>query len=332
MTDLDPTSDEVWADEPAPTSSDPRSIPMRYSVLKLMKQSPRHTLHALMRGGGEQTLARRLGSGTHALLLGGTVKVSSGLASEHVTAGVKAINAGIEPRIYNGPVRRGSKWDAFLKDNDGHTILTEREHEQAQRIAEDERNGVCLVSAEQYERANMMADSIRACEPARRILLAPEAIREERIDWTWAGRAWRSTPDARSFRVLAELKTTRCADPEVFHWDALRMSYAVQLAVYQRAIHQLTGIKPRDVFLFAVESTPPYVVTPFELTPRSLEHGDRTAVEWHERYLECEAKNEWPGYVTGMAPLDVFDPEDETAVEVERAMANDNGERAEVSW
>jgi hypothetical protein len=334
MTDLDQPDpdDSDLLNSSAPLATDPRSIPMRVSTLKYMKQSPKHTLHALLRGGGEQTLARRLGSGTHALLLGGTVKVSSGLASEHVTAGVKAINAGIEPRIYKGAVRRGKEWDKFLKENDGHIILTEREHEQAQRIAEDERNGVCLVSAEQYERANMMADSIRACEPAARILLAPDAIREERIDWVWGNRKWRSTPDARGFRVLAELKTTRCADPEVFHWDALRMGYAIQMAVYQRAIKELTGIKPRDVFLFAVESVAPYVVTPFELTPRALEHGDRTACEWHERYLECEARGDWPGYVTGLAPLDCFNPEDEATMEVERAMANDDGVRREVSF
>jgi hypothetical protein len=249
-----------------------------------------------------------------------------------VAAGVKAINAGQAVQVYKGAVRRGKAWDAFLAEHDGCTILTEREHEQAMKIAELERSGVCLVSAEQYERANMMADSIRACEPAARILLGPDTIREERIDWTWSGRAWRSTPDARGFRVLAELKTTRCADPEQFHWDALRMGYAVQLAIYQRAIKELTGIRPRDVFLFAVESVPPYVVTPFELTPRSLEHGDRTACEWHERFLQCEASGDWPGYVTGMAALDVFDPEKESEVEVERAMANDDGQRAEVSW
>lgn len=332
MSDLDLADEPDPSDSPAPLSADTRSIPQRYSALKHMGQSPAHARYALLRGGGEQTLARRLGSGTHALLLGGKVQVSSGLASDNVTAGVKAINAGIEPRIYNGPVRRGAKWELFVKNNDGHVILTQREHEQALKIAELERSGVCLVSAEQYERANMMADSIRACEPARRILLAPDAIREERIDWTWSGRAWRSTPDARGFRVLAELKTTRCADPEVFHWDALRMGYAVQLAIYQRAIKELTGIKPRDVFLFAVESVPPYVVTPFELTPRSLEHGDRTACEWHERFLQCEASGEWPGYTSGLAELDVYDPELESQMEVERAMANDTGARAEVNF
>lgn len=332
MIDDDATDLDESPDDSAPVASDTRSQPLRYSVLKLMSQSPAHARYALLRGGGEQTLARRLGSGTHALLLGGTVKVSSGLASDYVTAGVKAINAGVEPRIYRGAVRRGKDWDKFLKENDGHIILTEREHDQAQRIAEDERNGVCLVSAEQYERANMMADSIRSNDVARRVLLAPDAIREERIDWSWCGRAWRSTPDARGFRVIGELKTTRCADPEVFWRDALRMGYHVQQSLYRRAVHQKTGVRPNDIYLIAVESVPPYVVTPFEFTQRSLEHGDRLSEQYHERFLQCEAANDWPGYVTGLAELDVFDPEDEAAMEVERAMAADDGRRAEVSF
>jgi hypothetical protein len=332
MTDLDLADESDLPDSPAPLITDTRSIPQRYSALKHMGQSPAHARHALLRGGGEQTLARRLGSGTHALLLGGKVQVSSGLASDNVAAGVKAIIAGAEIRVYPGAVRNGNKWRDFARDNDGHVILLEREHEQALKIAELERSGVCLVSAEQYERANMMADSIRACDVAVRVLLAPEVIREERIDWTWNGRSWRSTPDARGFRFVGELKTTRCADPEVFWRDALRMGYHVQAATYVRAINAHTGIKPREAFLFAVESVPPYVVTPFEFTQRSLEHGDRLLCEWHERFLQCEAKNEWPGYVTSVAELDVYDPAAESEVEVERAMANDDGQRAEVSW
>jgi hypothetical protein len=334
MTNLDPIDLDLdeSPDSSAPLADDPRSQPLRYSVLKAMKESPAHARHLARRRSDGPSLAMRLGSGTHALLLGGKVQVSSGLSSDYVSAGVKAINAGEGVRIYKGAVRRGKEWNKFLADNDGHTILTEKEHEQAQRVAELERSGVVLVSAAGYEQANQMADSIRSNEVANRVLLQDGVIREQRIDWEWNGRSWRSTPDAYRFRTLAELKTTRCADPERFHWDALRMAYNVQLAIYRRAIEQTTGVRPRDIYLFAVESKPPYVVTPFKLTERSLEHGDRLSQEWHDRYLQCEASGNWPGYVTGLAELDVYDPDDETAVEVERAMANDTGERAEVSF
>jgi hypothetical protein len=329
--DLDPDLDDATDSSP-PVAIDTRSQALRYSVLKLMSQSPAHARHAILRGGGEQTLARRLGSGTHALLLGGEVQISSGLGNENVTAGIKALNAGESVCVYPGAVRNGNAWRAFLKEHDGQTILTAREYEQTARAHELEKAGVCLVSAEQYERANRMADSIRACRLACDVLLGPGAFREQRIDWEWSGRAWRSTPDAYEFRTLGELKTTRCADPARFHWDALRMHYHVQGAVYRRAILETTGVRIRDFYLFAVESVEPYVVTPFKFTERSLEHGDRLAKEWHARFLMCEETGEWPGYTASVADLDVYDPEDEAAMEVERAMANDSGERAAVNF
>lgn len=212
--------------------------------------------------------------------------------------------------VYEGKQRRGKEWDAFAAEHADDVVL----------------------NAKEYARAKGMADSIRTNEVARRVLFEPGVIREQRIDWTWNGRSWRSTPDAFKFRTLSELKTTRCADPERFHWDALRMSYHVQLAIYRRAIEHATGVKPRDVYLFAVESVPPYVVTPFQLSERSLEHGDMLARRWHEEFLRCEETGKWPGYTAGIAELDVYDPAEESEMEVARMMENDNGERAGVAF
>lgn len=288
LTDESEPDETESLDDSEPVVSDTRSQPLRYSVLKAMKESPAHAHALALRQSGGPSLALRLGSGGHGLTFGTPAVV-----------------------VYEGKQRRGKDWEAFKAAQDPDAVI---------------------LNAKEYRHAKGMADSIKANDVARRVLLDPTIIREERIDWTWAGRAWRSTPDARGFRVLAELKTTRCADPEFFWRDALRMSYHVQLAIYRRAIEQTTGVKPREVYLFAVESKPPYVVTPFMLTERSLEHGDRLACEWHERFLKCEAENKWPPYTTGVEELDIYDPEDEATLEVERAMANDTGERVEVRF
>jgi hypothetical protein len=333
--DLDLTDEDDLAEPelPIPLTLDTRSLPLRYSVLKAMGQSPLHAQHAMLRGGGEQTLARRLGSGAHAMLLGGgEVRISNGLNSDGVTACIKAIRAGEDVRRYPGAVRRGKEWDKFLATNDNATIALQKDYDQALSIIEQEDAGVVLVSKEQFDRAHAIAKAIKANEIASRVLFAPKAVRESRIDWTWNGRAWRSTPDARSFRVLAELKTTRCAEPTAFHRDAHRMNYHVQLAIYRHAIEQTEGVRPQTVYLFAVETVPPFAVVPYRLTERSLEHGWRKAKEWHARWLECEATGKWPGYVDGLAELDVYDPEDEAAMVVERAMADDDGHRAAVSF
>jgi PDDEXK-like domain of unknown function (DUF3799) len=269
--------------------TDTRSIPLRYSVLKHMASSPLHARHALLKSGGEGSLALRIGSGCHALVFGTPEVV-----------------------VWDGKVRRGKEWDAF-----------EAENEAAGRV---------ILNQTEYAGAQAMADAIKSNEIARRVLFAPDIVREQRIDWTWSGRAWRSTPDARAFRVLAELKTTRCADPQWFWRDALRMHYPAQLAIYRHAIEQTDGVSPRDVYLFAVESSPPYAVVPYQLSERSLEHGWRKAQEWHARWLECEARDEWPGYTTGVEELDVYDRDAEEEMEAERMIAADDGVRADVGF
>ena len=82
----------------------------------------------------------------------------------------------------------------------------------------------------------------------------------------------------------------------------------------------------------AVETVPPYAVVPYKLTERSLEHGWRKACEWHARWLECEKRGEFPGYTQGVEELDVYDAEDQTEIEAELAMANDDGTRASVDF
>jgi hypothetical protein len=282
--ELDIADDVVDSD---PVAADTLSLQLRYSVLKIMDESAEKARHAMLREFDGQSLALRLGSGTHALTFG-TPEV-------------------IE---FTGKQRRGKDWDAFKVEHDGKVILNRSEMRRAQGIA----------------------DSLRRNAVAQRILFAPGAVREQRIDWSWDGRAWRSTPDARAFRWLAELKTTRNANPEFFLRDAKRMHYHSQLAIYRHAIEQSEGWRPRDVYLFAVETVPPYAVVPYQLTERSLEHGWRKACEWHQRWLECEAKDEWPGYTTGIEELDVYDAEDEAEIEAERMMRDDDGTRANVAF
>jgi hypothetical protein len=212
--------------------------------------------------------------------------------------------------VFEGKQRRGKEWTAFEKEHPGKVILNKKE----------------------FAKAKGMADSIKSHPVASRVLFAKDSILEQRIDWEWNGRKWRSTPDMRSFRTCGELKTSRCADPDWFWRDALRMSYHVQQAIYRRAIHQLTGVKPRDIYIFVVESVYPYVVTPFQLSERSLEHGDMLAQRWHEEFLRCEETGKWPGYTDGIAELDVYEIEDESEMAVARVMANDNGERANVAF
>lgn len=83
---------------------------LRFSTLKYMAQSPAHFRHACEHQ-LEPSRAMRIGTGTHAALLGGSVAV------------------------YDG-TRRGKAWDAFAAENAGRDILSVDEHDIARSCAD----------------------------------------------------------------------------------------------------------------------------------------------------------------------------------------------------
>lgn len=89
---------------------DPRLIPVRFSRLKKMDQSPAHYFESCQERADETPLAYRLGSGVHAMILD-------------------------TPVIKYAGIRRGKVWDAFARDHADKTILNEREWYQAQAMS-----------------------------------------------------------------------------------------------------------------------------------------------------------------------------------------------------
>ncbi len=92
--------------------TDPRDLPVRYSRLKKMGQSPAHYLEAAKLGDddGRDTLCLRIGRGGHALLLG-------------------------QPIIAYPDRRAGKAWEAFQAEHADKVILNEREYGIATGIA-----------------------------------------------------------------------------------------------------------------------------------------------------------------------------------------------------
>lgn len=89
---------------------DPRSMPLRFHHLKAMGQSALHCLQSFQYD-DRDSLAIRIGAGTHALLLGQPVAQ------------------------FTGKVRRGKEWDSFAAANTNTTILNAKEHAKASAIA-----------------------------------------------------------------------------------------------------------------------------------------------------------------------------------------------------
>lgn len=241
---------------------DPRSLPLRFHNLKAMGQSAAHCLQSFQYD-DRDTLALRLGQGTHSLLFG-----------QPVTK-------------FTGAVRRGKAWDEFKVANSNATILNEKE----------------------YAKATAIANAIKSHPIASRLLFSPGVVHEQRILWEQAGRKRQSTPDARGTYHLVDLKTTRCAEPGRFARDAMFRGYHAQISDYAAAIEATVGIKPRESYIIAVESVPPYAVTVLRLTERALDMGARLCRTWFERFRACEEAGSWPSYCESITDFDVPDDE-----------------------
>ena len=184
--------------------------------------------------------------------------------------------------VYEGS-RRGKAWDDFELRNAQKQIVTASEA------------GPCEA----------MAKAVLAHPEARQILRG-NTVCQQRIEWSWLGRACAGTPDVQHAEYIADLKTTKCSDPRRFIRDGTFRAYHAQLAWYLDGCRARGG-RQRDVFIVAVESAAPYPVTVFKLTERALEAGRKLCRIWMERLLTCERDWAWPGYVQSVVDFDVED-------------------------
>ncbi len=242
--------------------------PLRYSALKHMALSPMHFKAAEGQpdNAPPKNAAMLVGSAAHKMIL----------------------TAGQEIVVFTGKTRRGKVWDAFKAEHAGKLILNEREHAQAQR----------------------MADAVKR-DPRAQALLTAAPHREETLRWQLAGRDCQGTPDAWGTDVLLDVKTTKTAHPDRFAWEARRMGYHGQLDWYAEGIRTLNpGDVPRKPYIIAVENSGVPAVTVFELTEELLASGRAMWSAWFERYCVCVDSNHWPAYSECIEKLDVPAEED----------------------
>lgn len=273
--DRDAMPDDLRAELAAPARRlvDPRTMPARLHHLRAAGQTGAHCLHAFQDEDGD-TLARRLGSGTHGLLLGKPVAL----------------------------------WDEPAKSGKGKAKRDPRS--EAWREFQAANVGAVILNAKEMDAARRMVDAIMACGPASRLLTAPGVIMEGTILFEQCGRRRQSTPDLRrnsdawgpSFN--AEIKTGRDVSPWRFGVDAERMTYHAQLADQAAAIEAHTGKPPRESFIVAVESPRPHVVQVYEVERKDLDRGAQLCAAWLERLQLYEATNQWGGYSPGVLPLE----------------------------
>ena len=191
--------------------------------------------------------------------------------------------------VYRGAVRRGKEWEAFREKYPTAHIVLDKE----------------------MKTAEGMAAALLAHKDAAQLLKARGVKREETIIFDYLGRICRATPDLRAgpkaHSWVAELKTTKCAKPELFRRDAERLGYHVQLAMQSEAIRQATGAAPKDHYIIAIDNrpSPPWPIVVNRVDEDSIERGHRQFRLWMEQLLVCEASGYWPGYAEDVVPLKI---------------------------
>lgn len=246
---------------------DPRSLPVRFSRLRLIAKSPRHYF-AACQDERIYSPAMRKGRGFHAVVLGTPVAVW-GETTETGRA---------RPRI-------GKDWEAFRAANAGAEIL----------------------SAKEYAEATALAESVRRHPRAADLIYSSGTRLEHEIHWRHSSRACVSHLDVyKPGHYVADLKCIRDASLERFGREAIWSAYHAQLAFYVAAA-AANGQPVKAAYLIAVENTPPYDVTVRPLTDAALDAGERLWREWMWRLAQCEESGQWPGYAERDVPIDVFD-------------------------
>lgn len=99
--------------------------------------------------------------------------------------------------------------------------------------------------------------------------------------------------------TIADLKTSRTANPAEFPRLAWRYHYEQQDDLYRRAVQLARGGDPRFVFV-VVESDAPHLVSVIELDVIARGIGKDRNDRAIRTYAECKASGVWPGYPPGI--------------------------------
>lgn len=260
---------------------DPRTLPTRFSLLKLMNECPAKYEHACQQD-QDDSLASRLGAFAsdrkEAFRIGNAI-------DQMLTAGSDEL-AKKRVRLYTG--RRDPRvqaWKDFQKE-----------------AAAD--GAVEILIESEMATVRPVVDAIRRREDAMKLLFDGTFV-QKRIDWEWMGKKVRSTPDAYSKTHIVDLKTSQSAKPEAFKRDSRKFFYHAQAELYSHALLDTQGISVPDHFLVVVEKQAPHPITIFRFTEEMLDIGAKMNRLWMERLQQCELANRWPVYAPEPAIVDI---------------------------
>jgi hypothetical protein len=159
--------------------------------------------------------------------------------------------------------------------------------------------GKAMLTPDQMEMARAMAKSVEEHTAAGFLLRREHGNAEVTALWNDAdtGVDCRARFDwLREDGLIVDLKTTRCAKPEIFEKLAIEHRYHVQAAFYMEAYRRITGKEPAGFAFVAVEKEPPYCACVYVSQPDFIRLGTIEYLNNLNTYAECRKSGEYPGY------------------------------------
>jgi len=192
---------------------------------------------------------------------------------------------------------------AYLRgiEGDGRT----RAVKEAREALQLEHPEAVVLKPEDFDTCLSVRDAI-ARHPKARQLLTGDA--EQSAIWIdeRTGLLCRGRFDLLGHKTgtVVDLKSTQSAAREAFSRAIWTFGYHIQSA------HYLSGAKALglafDRFAFvAVEKTPPFAVALYEMGEFAINDGARELEPLMDRYAQCVATGEWPGYSPDVEVIDL---------------------------
>ena len=146
--------------------------------------------------------------------------------------------------IFDGKVKRGKAYDAFVEENEGKLIISQKD----------------------YDDASTVKSAIFSNEAVHELFLETHTT-EKLVEWESMDMKFKGFVDGIGDGFIFDLKTTASADPNKFTSDAFKYGYAMQAAMYCMAC------RVENYYIIAAESTSPNNVTLFKMSDELLQYG-----------------------------------------------------------
>lgn len=203
--------------------------------------------------------------------------------------------------------------DAFIMVGDINRRTNDGKAEWKALQARADRNGARLLTREQRELGDRMADSAKS-NPAVVALLAQATDREVTVIGEIGGRLAKAKMDAildiddvvsgidGRVSCILDIKTTRSAEPHAFAKDAVSFGYFHQAAFYTRLLRQHRRLVEDFVFV-AVEKEPPYLCAVYRVPSIAIDVADRKIDALVDRWWTVKAGDR-SGYSQNIVELE----------------------------